>query len=340
MKILVIGPDFFNIVGNVGTALTHLGHDVRVLQFKNFADQCGYLVKKAHKFGVDYFAQSYVNRVNTDIKEAATDLQPDLCLILNGELIRSQTLEWLRAREVKLGLILIDSILRLPQCEENLAYFDKIFSFDPRDEKYILDKHGLSCGYFHAFFDPEMYFPVDGVEQDIDISFIGTPTANRLQILDGVANYAAHTGCKFLVFGRYWNERYFWKKNKFVKEHPALIGFVNNGIIQPPVVAQVYRRSKICLNIHISEHQGINGRTFEILGTRSFEMVDHKKNISNLLQIGEDLITYESTEILIERLNEYLSREGIRKEIAYHGYETARKSFTIEKVFEHILAKM
>ena len=47
-----------------------------------------------------------------------------------------------------------------------------------------------------------------------------------------------------------------------------------NGSVPPETAADIYQRSKICLNIHGNGSTGVNPRTFEILACGAMEMVD------------------------------------------------------------------
>jgi hypothetical protein len=107
---------------------------------------------------------------------------------------------------------------------------------------------------------------------------------------------------------------------------------VPNVIIAAPSVAQIYRRSKICLNIHISNHEGINPRTFEILGTRSFELVDHKTHLTSFVEPGRHVISYVSPKDLIKKIGSYLDDSETRERLATQGFQHVAEKFTIDKI--------
>lgn len=338
MKILVVGPAFFNYTSSVTWALTELGHQVVELTFKNFAEDCSYFKKKATKIGFKSFEQRYYQDWNQRLIALYNQYRPDLLFIMNGDFIFSQTLELFRSNNTKLVLWLIDSIKRMPQNEANLQFYDKIVSFEHRDEQYLFDKYRIKCSYCQGGYDPRIYYPDESVMQDIDISFVGTMVPKRIEILRQVANYAQISNKKLSLYGSFWGIKYFWKKNQFAKKYNPLQLYAHNGEVSPQEVAQIYRRSKICINIHIPEHEGVNTRTFEIMGTKSFELVDAKPKMGELMNVGKEIIEYRNVEDLIKKIEYYLENDEIRNEIANNGYLCVKENYDIKNSVIRILA--
>jgi spore maturation protein CgeB len=219
-----------------------------------------------------------------------------------------------------------------------MGFFEQCFTFDPPDTDYIARTYGIPCEQIPLGFDPRIYCPNETVQRDIDISFVGAPTKNRLELLQQVAEYAQAKKKKFVVYGGYWNKRHFWSKMLFRKKYSPLHQFIPNIKIPASLTAQIYRRSKVCLNIHISNHEGINPRTFEILGTQSFQLVDQKERLSYFVDPGQHVVSYESSKDLIEKLDFYLENENEREKIAKQGFLHAQ-NYSIYKVTKYVLSK-
>lgn len=64
----------------------------------------------------------------------------------------------------------------------------------------------------------------------------------------------------------------------------------------------------------------INYRTFETLGTKTFLLTNYTENLEKLFKIGKHLITYDSKEDLLNKINYYLNNEKERKKIEEEGY--------------------
>lgn len=337
MKVLVVGPEFFNYTSSVTWALTEQGHQVIELTYKNFGDDCSYVEKKLSKMGFKSFEQRYYQEWNQKLVALYNQYQPDLCFIMNGNYIYPQTLEFFRENKTKMILWLIDSIARMPENEKNLQFYDKVVSFEHRDEQYLFDKYRMKCSYCQGGYDPRIYYPDENVIQDIDISFVGSVVSKRIEILRHVAKYAQKNGKKLVASGNFWDEKYFWKKNQFAKKNDPLHLYAHNGKISPQEVAQLYRRSKICLNIHIPEHEGINTRTFEIMGTKSFQLVDIKPKMGQFINIGKEIIEYENIEDLMNKIDYYLKNDELRYRIANAGFLNVKENYDISKSVKKIL---
>ena len=59
------------------------------------------------------------------------------------------------------------------------------------------------------------------------------------------------------------------------KRHLKLFPYLLNHHISSNEMTNIYRRSKVYLNIGAIEHLSLNPRTFEILATGSFQLTDH-----------------------------------------------------------------
>jgi len=104
-------------------------------------------------------------------------------------------------------------------------------------------------------------------------------------------------------------------------------------------VAKIYNASKICLNIHHPQSkQGLNMRTFEILGAGGFQIVDYKKVLESLFEIGEELVCYRSLEELKDLLHYYLDHPTERERIAERGHRRAWHEHTFEARMQSMLS--
>lgn len=339
MKAIVVGPDYFNYTSSVAWALRELNCQAIEITCKSFFETCSYVGKKINKIGFKGFEERYYREWNQNLRSIYCEYQPDLCIVLNGNFIDPANLKMFKENNTKLILWLIDSIKRLPESEKNLSFYDEILSFEQCDEHYLYEKYRIKCSYCPVGYDPRVYYPDDNVVKDIDISFVGSPVAKRIEILQPIAAYAQQRNKVLATFGRFWDETYFWKKSYFAKKNSPLQLYAHNSNIQPEEVAQIYRRSKICLNIHVADHEGVNPRTFEILGTKSFQLVDKKPKMGELVNVGQDLIEYEDINDLIDKIEYYLAHNDLRIKIANNGYECAKNNYMINKIVASILTK-
>lgn len=119
---------------------------------------------------------------------------------------------------------------------------------------------------------------------------------------------------------------------RFKKKYPCLAKYIiNKRMISPDEVANVYNRSKIVLNINRTESEAINPRTFEILGTKSLQLMDSRKSYCNVIEAGQDLIVYKNKNDLWEKIKSYLSSDIARQQIANNGYSSVKDKFSLIK---------
>ncbi|MFN3531094.1 MAG: glycosyltransferase [Candidatus Brocadia sp.] len=143
----------------------------------------------------------------------------------------------------------------------------------------------------------ELYIPYD-IKKDVDISFVGQPHGNRVEILSKLIE----NGFKLEVFG------FGWKNRPRIPFHQMV---------------RLFSRSKINLNLSNSSTligQQIKGRNFEIPGTRSFQLTSNAENITGYYVDGKEIVIFNSIEELIDKAKYYLKNEDERNEIATNGY--------------------
>ena len=166
----------------------------------------------------------------------------------------------------------------------------------------------------------ELYVPYD-FKKDLDISFIGQPHSNRLEIVARIMQ----SGLPVEVFG------YGWKDRPRLPFHQMV---------------RLFSRSKINLNLSNASNlntQQIKGRNFEIPGTRNFQLSSIAENLSEYYEEGKEIVLFDSLEELIDKAKYYLQHEEKRNKIAENGYRRTLSEHTwhhrYDKIFEHVKYK-
>lgn len=119
-------------------------------------------------------------------------------------------------------------------------------------------------GYNDAFSN------VSPMEKKYDISFIGSPFRNRLQILEKLSFAALKRQWNLKIIDPFYDKKYSWKKSIFKRKYPYIYRFWENKRVSSEEAAKLYAATKICFNIHDMRHKSPNPRTFEILAVGSF----------------------------------------------------------------------
>jgi len=94
-------------------------------------------------------------------------------------------------------------------------------------------------------------------------------------------------------------------------------------------MVEAINKYKIHFNRNISDD--LNYRTFETLGCQTFLLTNHTPGLDELFEVGKHLITYDSSDDLIQKINYYLNNKIERDEIAKNGYEHVINNHTYLK---------
>ena len=88
--------------------------------------------------------------------------------------------------------------------------------------------------------------------------------------------------------------------------------------------------------LHLPAHKGVNPRTFEIMATGSFQLIDEREDYAGLVT-ERDMVIFRSTEELIEKISYYLAHEDERERIAAHGHAAVLGRYSMEASLNRIL---
>lgn len=100
----------------------------------------------------------------------------------------------------------------------------------------------------------------------------------------------------------------------------------------------LYTNSKVCLNVHILEHNNagtINGRIFEVALCGGFLISDSSWATKEIF--GDSVITTEGDEDLVNKLSYFLENEEERKKRGTEGRKIALNAHTYEHRIEVVL---
>lgn len=351
MRILVFGETYFNYTDSSVYALKRLGHNVKVVYMpllnKSKLSFCEYL---RYKLKDKKFIHQFYNKCSLELVKVLQDFKPDVLLSINGniywEFINTEVLS--KAKEM--GTITVswyvDTIKYYIAREQNLNKFDYVYSFEPNDIGWAKENYGIVVRYLPLGLAEEIYCnDTKDVEEVYDICFVGNKSDNRLEVLNCVAEYCDVNNKKMIVYGHYWHNKHWWQeavaRKKFAEKYPSLIKYIKNEFIYGKDVAKLYLQSKICLNIHVSLHKGINPRTFEILGNGNFELCDYRSDAKDFGLIDKhNIAMFEDADDCVRQIDYYLNNDVMRKVIGKRGKETVEDKYTMKKLLASVLEEI
>jgi len=165
--------------------------------------------------------------------------------------------------------------------------------------------------------DETLYFPLEKEkEQDIDVSFIGSP---RYMERQKYLTYLLGTDIKINIAGGQREES-----------------------LTPPKYAELIRRSKINLNFPGGPdgYDQVKGRVFETLASRSLLMERKNSATTQYLTPEEHYVVFENESDLEEKIKYYLQHEEERKQIANNGYELFKERYTAEIFWNNVMKEL
>lgn len=127
------------------------------------------------------------------------------------------------------------------------------------------------------------------------------------------------------------------EKNNIQKKYPYIYYYLENRRVSSKEAAELYARTKICLNIHDYHHKSPNPRTFEILATGAFELIDKRDNWAGL-KPEVDLISFDNATDLISKIEYYLKNNNERCAIGRQGEQTVKNTFQMKYLLNKIIS--
>lgn len=348
-KLLYIGtPGILLYSKSIKICFEKLGFDILEPEYIKFKDQN----RIQKRFFRQKFLTDFFHRQNIAYIEAAKNFKPDYVFVLNNSRMNEEFLQYCNQYNIPLIMYCIDSIRWCDKALEHMHYYDEIFSYEPSDSR-IEFKPNKFVKFLPLGSDSEVYKPNDNIEKLYDLCFVGRLDKHRLNVLEDVAKYVSENNLKFTVFTSIQLfhipsilllPKLLVRRLKYKYKYPHLMKYITNRPILGKELTNLYNSSKICLNIHVATHSGMhtgpNPRTFEILACKSFEIIDHGHIDQTILKNGKDLVEFNNTDDLIDKIDYYLNHEVERNNIANSGYTVTKKyynlQFLIEKIFKQI----
>jgi len=342
MKLLITGPNFYNINNMVARAFRDLNHTVSILDWPILSGTIGhrawlFVLQKLNVLStpselskVRYnLLKETIVEYNKKLLQTVLTKQPDVLLVLKGDIILPRTLKKIRENTMTCTVIwCYDSVLRLNNVLEGGKYYHLFYTFEPTDVQ-VLDRCGIRASFLPMAYDPYTYYKLKDRKEVRDIAFIGTLGGypERRKILEALI--LRYNSLQIDIWGKAWTWYNPFLLYEYKMRRRALGRHVKNYNIPPTEVNKIYNTSRICLNIHHAQSMhGVNPRTFEILGSGSFQLVDCKRILGELFEIGKEIECFKNEKELFDKVEYYLENDSERRRISERGYYNAKRKHT------------
>jgi spore maturation protein CgeB len=150
-------------------------------------------------------------------------------------------------------------------------------------------------------------------KRDIDVCLVCDNNDYRHQRLDRLSKAFPEAAC----FGNGWPD----------------------GRIDDVKMREIYFRSKIGWNVHNSTGP-INRRLFSLLAHGVFQICDNKTGLSQILQLGDEAVGFDTIPQAIELTHHYLQNDDERRRISVNGYNRYWQDYHATAIWQRIAKQL
>jgi len=290
-----------NIVSCIG-----LGQDL-VIDLRKNADRNEIYTKiTAHLDKYDEQYLIYNAYENEDFFIGLKDLFPDLQLIT----------------------VFSDDEWRHSNYDRYLALYADIFTIAVKENIERYRKYGCEPFYMQWACNPGMFYPLQDICQDIEVSFIGSAYGQRVDYL----RFLIANGVNVRVYGKGWR--------RFSAIRPHYGGYLSHE-----KTLEVISRSKINLNFLWTsadkDRCTVKGRTLELSACRAFQLSNQTEELANYgYADGESIAVFRDKAELLGKIRYYLEHDNKRETIAQAAYQHVLKNHTWKQRFDIIFDQL
>lgn len=321
MKILLVIYSRNDNILQITRTLRNMGNDVICWYSDQYITVTGYLQKKLYKWGYTKKYDKYIRKKREDIYRLLNTHNPDKILFVNTptDILNKDDIEAI-SHIAPTYVWCVDGISNnIRTISYYCEYVKKVSLFEPKDADFLRNMGYMNVAYVPVGYNQSYKLQYNEDNFEYDITFIGTFYRNRLNYMERVVKYAIENKLKIYVAGPLYEKWHFWKKIILRYKYPYLMQVAQNICLEPDAIAKIYNKSKICINIHSLNNEGLNPRVFEIMATGSLLLTDVRKSYYNLINPCVDCDVFTDYKMLINKLRYYLGNEDKRKKLSIQG---------------------
>lgn len=327
MKIVIIGQFGLEAFGlHIAENLNTMGHKVLAcIPFSEDKTQMMYKVSALNK------TYSYINNsmlfasrksryyVTRHIFKRIDGIKCDLVICTYDYFLRDEVSRIRKMTGAKVVMWFPDAISGTGRELVLNAGFDAVFYKEPFFVRELVNIYKLNVFYLPEAFSVIQHTPTGqkSAKSVCEVLVIASLHSARVPILKRLTKY------DLKIYG---SQGPWWLDTKVLKPFHA------GQFVSYHEKADIIQNSKIALNtVSPTEIEGVNVRTFEYAGAGGFQLMEYKKALPELFVIDKEVVTYKTTDEMIEKIDYYLQHEKERNEIAEAGKIRAWKDHDYQK---------
>ncbi len=250
------------------------------------------------------------------LKAQIEEYQPEVLYLQNIEYFDPKFIAELKKKQKTIKLVIAQKASPIT----NIACFknaDLVFTSFPHFVN-LFKKHNIKAEYLKLAFGERVLRVIPAQQQVYNSTFIG-----------GLSNVHTKRIALCEVLAEKVDITFFGYGKKYLK-HGSKIKKKHHGEVWGHAMYATMMQSKMTINYHIdaADNFANNMRLYEATGCGALLLTDEKINLSNLFEIGKEIITYDNANDLIDKMQYYSQHEKKRAEIAQAGQLRALKDHT------------
>ena len=340
MRVLVVGPYWFGgWTESVSSALKQLNCQVEVFYYtKTATKEAAQSITSLFRIAPTLFIRQIFwlmlmgREIDRNLIKAAITFQPDLILVLKGEVILPKTL--VKLKKISSNPVLVNWWVDNPILQDEkhkwlifpycVPRYDQLFVFDYAYFEPLRKLGAKKVSFLPCAADPEQYHPENlTAEQRLhlqcNVCFIASFYKTRGDLVAPFLNIPG-----VAIWGGGWSQ--FLRKagindiQKIVRGEYLPIEDVNRA----------YQAATVVLNSHHpqTKHAGLNSRAFEIPASGGVQLTDYVSGMEDLLIPGEEVVVYRSPEEGAALVKELVDDPDTRNKIAHAGHAKVMSKHT------------
>lgn len=347
MRFLLLIPTKYSYKNILTNALTERGiqsnhYDYRVL-FKPLETRIQTHIYKLPYTFRNKWEQYYVGKINRIYKEKIETLNPDAIFIYNNEMLLPQTLEYARAKGIKILFFLGDNPLYTPTNPYNLAVLEYAHAVFVPDTfwQFQLQKTGLqNVQHFLFPLSKNEYYPLD--KNEIDKEFQKQHKSDVFYTGLNYGNSWGYKKTKFLNEFSGFDLKIYGNKSwtRWIPHFPELEKHYTkvDRFIPTPELNKMINLTKIVpVDGNPGIFNGIHLRVLEALSANALPLMEWNADMDMIFEGVPELPAVKNYQEIPEMVRYYLNNEDKRVETVDMMKTVFNQKYSEETVGEKIL---
>jgi len=274
---------------------------------------------------------SHKNYRSFNLAKTHKHFNPDLVLFIRGIGFQHDVLKEIRKNTPLFGWW-IEKEERIEEALRETNLFDWYFFINSSCVDIATQKGISNISLLHHSVDPDIFYPMDNIDKEIDICFVGNWSLKRQQVIEALFNVTDNV----VIYGGKW-----LKKNLL---NQRIRQCIKGKYIDGAALVTLYNKSRIVLNItnwgfgEGKKRSGMNMRILEVPATGAFLLTDGSRDIESVITPDKHIALYKDIEDCVRQAKYYLDNIAEREAIAREGCLHVRANYTYNDVVNRIIA--